>query len=314
MSDRFTRVPDLSRGEWLRPMEDERLGSILSIVPPGFEAYARVLHPVERDRPRNTGSWLGVDQTTHFAGVDDIGGAIETELATWTQASVPFGTTVHAEAQYARLVRRGYGDADTVIAADGWRYSNPREGVLDAATLATASAVLARHTETPDAGIAAIWDGWGGLLNSVLLEEADGLAFDDRVAGVDLRAVHPPDPHVGSGILSPEISSGPLFDLHGHTGRHYVLFEAGATDFADVAWPERAPWVDHVMWAHSPNILWPDDHAWLLATEIDFDSTLIAGSTALIRELVQTPGLEVLPIRTDADLSWDGDRLNRPPV
>ena len=90
-----------------------------------------------------------------------------------------------------------------------------------------------------------------------------------------------------------------------------MLFEAGSNDFADVTWPDHAPWVDDSRCAHSPSILWPEDHAWVLATEIDFDSTLIAGSAALIRELMQTPGLEVRPIRTDADLTWDGDDLNR---
>lgn len=49
----------------------------------------------------------------------------------------------------------------------------------------------------------------------------------------------------------------------------------------------------------------------MLATEIDFDSTLVVGVSALIDELVQTPGLEALSIQTGADLSWDGDVLNR---
>lgn len=66
------------------------------------------------------------------------------------------------------------------------------------------------------------------------------------------------------------------------------------------------------MWAQSPSILWPDDHSWVLATEIDFDSTLLAGTRALVHELVETPGLEVLPVRPDADLTRDGDVLNRP--
>jgi hypothetical protein len=65
------------------------------------------------------------------------------------------------------------------------------------------------------------------------------------------------------------------------------------------------------MWAQSPSIVWPEDHSWVLATEIDFDSTLVAGTTKLIQELVQMPGLEVLSIRTDADLTSEGDRLNR---
>jgi len=121
-----------------------------------------------------------------------------------------------------------------------------------------------------------------------------------------------PEPEPGSGVLTREAAAGPRFDLHGGTGRHYVLFEAGANTFADAAWPGRAPWVDNVMWARSPSILWPDDQSWVLATEIDFDSTLVAGTTALIRDLAQTPGLEVLPIRTDADLTWGGDLVNRP--
>lgn len=102
-----------------------------------------------------------------------------------------------------------------------------------------------------------------------------------------------------------------MLQLHGDTGRRYVLFEASANDFADAAWPHRGPWVDEVMWAQAPSNLWPEDQSWVLATEMDFDSTLVEGSGALIRKLVQTQGLEVLPIGPDADLSWDGDVPNR---
>lgn len=121
MSERFAWVPDLERGEWLRPMEAEPPGSILSVVPRGFEAYARVFHPVDRDRPRQTRTWQGLDETTYSEGVDDIEASLETERTTWTQAAESFGTTMHAQAQYARLVRRDYGEVDGAIAADGRR-------------------------------------------------------------------------------------------------------------------------------------------------------------------------------------------------
>jgi len=348
MSERFEWVPNLARGEWLRPLEAEPFGSILSVVPRGFEAYARVFHPVERDRPRTTKTWQGVDAATYFDGVEDIEASLETERTTWASAAASFDTTMHAEAQFARLVRlvrRDDGDSDGAIAADGWRYGVTLEGCLDAASLARASAVLARHTATPDAGIAAIWDGWGGLVSSAgvaqfwfgpgaglparYAEKTGGHLADpslrERLAtaarlgiagaramieGLPGRASDEPEP--GSGILSREVAEGPRFDLHGGTGRHYVLFEAGANDFANAAWPDRAPWVDGVVGAQSPSILWPDDHSWVLATEIDFDSTLVAGTTALIRELVHTPDLEVLPLCADADLTWDGDALNTP--
>ncbi len=343
MSERFAWVPGLERGEWLRPMEAEPPGSILSVVPRGFEAYARVFHPVDRDRPRQTRTWQGLDETTYFEGVDDIVASLETERTTWAQAAESFGTTMHAQAQYAPLVRRDYGDVDGAIAADGWRYSDTSEGCLDAASLAAASAVLARHTTTPDAGIAAIWEGWGGLVSAAgvarfVLESSAGpparhtdedtgrgaapslrkrlaAAARQGIAGAHgvLKARHGlVHDEPGSGLLSREIAAGPRFELHGDTGRRYVLFEAGAHDFADAAWPARAPWVDDVVWAQSPSILWPDDHAWVLATEIDFDSTLVAGTRALVRELMETPGLEVLSVRTDADLTRDGDVLNRP--
>lgn len=336
MPEQFEWVSDVVRGEWLRPMEDEPFGSILSVVPRGFEAYARIFHPVERDRPRGTKTWRGVDPETFYdrlATVEDFTAALETERATWADAAASFGTTMHAEAQYSRLVRGNYGDSGGV-AADGWSYDVPSEGSLDAVTLTAAAEVLARHTTTPDAGVAAIWPGWGGLVSSgghayVALEPVEGWTVSpplrDRLAAAVrhgfarvrymLRTLRRPDlsdPPPGTGLLSREIASGPRFDLHGDTGRDYVLFEAGANSFADAAWPDRAPWIDASRWSQSPSILWPDDHSWVLATEIDFDSTLIAGTHELVRELVQTPGLEVLPIRTDADLTWDGDRVNRP--
>ena len=344
MPDRFEWVPDIRRGEWLRPVEAEPFGSILSVVPRGFQAYARVFHPVERDRPHDTKTWQGIDERTYFDGVDDIAAALETERTTWAKVAASFGTTMHFEAQYAQLARRDHGNANVAIAADGWRYAAPLEGCIDAASLAAASAVLARHTRTPDAGIAAVWEGWGGLVSSagvayLAIETSDGQPArypDESPAHIDdpslrerlaaaaqlgitgarsligsLPLLGQGDPEPGSGLLAREVAAEKRFDLHGSTGRHYVLFEVGANDFADIAWPGRAPWVDEPMWAQSPSILWPDDHAWVLATEIDFDSTLVAGTTKLIKELMQTAGLEVLAIRTDADLTRDGDRLNR---
>jgi hypothetical protein len=303
-----------------------------------------MLHPVERDRPHDTKTWQGIDERTYFDGVDDIAAALETERTTWAKVASSFGTTMHVEAQYAQLVRRDHGNANVAIAADGWRYAAPLEGCIDAASLAAASAVLARHTRTPDAGIAAVWDGWGGLVSSaavsyLAIKTSDGQpawhtneasahiddpSLRERLAAAaqlgitgarsligSLPLLGQGDPESGFGLLSREVAAGKRFDLHGSTGRHYVLFEVGANDCADIAWPRRAPWVDEPMWAQSPNILWPDDHAWVLAAEIDFNSTLIAGTMTLIKELMQTPGLEVLAIRTDADLTRAGNRLNR---
>ncbi|MGJ9371834.1 hypothetical protein [Nesterenkonia sp. CF4.4] len=345
MSAGFSWVPDAERGEWLRSMEAESFGSLFSVVPRGFEMYARVFHPVERDRPRATRSWHAIDRTTYFDDAADIGALLETEPCTWSAAAASFGTTMHAEAQYARLIGSASGEEVGAVAADGWRYGEPSEGALDASTLTAASQVLARHTGTPDTGIAAIWEGWGGLVSSAgskdYLTEASPPPVGHPAAGegiwgttaqsfrrrfavaaqrskssvrslrVTLPRLAPRAPKPGTGVLAPEIAAGPRFDLHGDTGRNYVLFEAGAAAFADPHWPARAPWSDDAARVQSPSILWPEDRSWVLATELDYDSTLIAGTAALISDLVRTSGLEVLPIHPNADLTWDGDSINR---
>ncbi|PRZ15245.1 hypothetical protein [Nesterenkonia sandarakina] len=308
MTRAFSWVPDVGRGEWLRSMEAEPFSSLFSVVPRGFEMYARVFHPVERDRPRATRSWHAIEASTCFDDAADIWALLETERCTWSAAAASFGTTMHAEAQYARLIRYVSGEEVGAVSEDGWRYGEPSEGALDASTLTAASQVLARHTATPHAGIAAIWEGWGGLVSSAGSKRY--LAM--RSLQMSLPRLAPRAPKSGTGVLAPDIAAGPRFDLHGDTGRSYVLFEAGAADFADPRWPARAPWTDDADWVPSPSIFWPEDHSWVLATEIDYDSTLIAGTAALISDLVRTPGLEVLVIHPNADLTWDGDSVNRP--
>jgi hypothetical protein len=50
----------------------------------------------------------------------------------------------------------------------------------------------------------------------------------------------------------------------------------------------------------SPNLWWPEDRAWFVATEIDFDSTFVGGDDRLIAALVTDERLEVLPIALSA--------------
>lgn len=58
------------------------------------------------------------------------------------------------------------------------------------------------------------------------------------------------------------------------------------------------------------NAMWPADRAWYLATEIDFDSTIIAGEESLIDVLLVQPELEALQASVDLDLTCFGDTIN----
>jgi hypothetical protein len=61
----------------------------------------------------------------------------------------------------------------------------------------------------------------------------------------------------------------------------------------------------------SPTLLWPADKSWLLATDIDFDSTLVGGTTELIEKLLQATRLDAWPVGANDDLTINGDRINR---
>ena len=52
------------------------------------------------------------------------------------------------------------------------------------------------------------------------------------------------------------------------------------------------------------------DRAWVLVSEIDYDSTVVAGPRDLVAALVADPGIEAFEIPPGADLTQDGDRIN----
>jgi hypothetical protein len=60
----------------------------------------------------------------------------------------------------------------------------------------------------------------------------------------------------------------------------------------------------------SPDQWWPDDHSWCVATEIDFDCTLVGGTRELIDTVLNDPRLEVFAIPPEDDLTYEGDHIN----
>ena len=64
------------------------------------------------------------------------------------------------------------------------------------------------------------------------------------------------------------------------------------------------------IWYQSPNLWWPEDRAWFVATEIDFNNTFVGGSAACIERVLAHPELEALPIAIDARVDAYGDTIN----
>jgi hypothetical protein len=62
----------------------------------------------------------------------------------------------------------------------------------------------------------------------------------------------------------------------------------------------------------TPQLWWPEDRAWVVATEIDFDSTIVATTTAGAEALLDCEGLEALLVPADGRLDEGGDDINLP--
>lgn len=64
------------------------------------------------------------------------------------------------------------------------------------------------------------------------------------------------------------------------------------------------------IWNQSPNLWWPEDRAWFVATEVDFNNTFVGGSAACIERVLAHSELEALPIAIDARIDVLGDTIN----
>ncbi len=63
-----------------------------------------------------------------------------------------------------------------------------------------------------------------------------------------------------------------------------------------------------------PNLWWPDDHAWCVATEIDFMTTYVGGSETAIAALLALPDLEIMAVPPQTRTTFDGDTVNPSPT
>lgn len=319
---------DPSAGSWLHGRLDGDRSDMHVVVPQGFPAYARVFHPARRDRPVGE-DWPGLPYDAHRAEWEAFQARapeIDEERVSWAETAAAMGTVMHASAQWDRIVAPGLivENEDGPRDAAGWRYSPPPIGGLEVEVLAAVTQHLVEHTATPDAGMSALWEGWGGLLGFRGKRPSRGfytVGEDPNHTAMLSRSLHDSFNNVfrratwQEGILSRQISEGPRLQLP-HRG--HVLFTGAPREFADPAWILDAPWRDREAEAHgfppsahSPSLVWPDDRAWVLVSEVDFDSTIVAGTEALIRDVCADERIEAMPIPEGADLSWDSDGVNR---
>ena len=260
---RLSFVSDVWVADWLGPRLGPFGGWVGSVVPRGFEAYARVLHPV----------YDGAGQRLRWAQVCAVTGRVAHPLMQWQAIAAPAG-----------------GGGAT---AAGQLLDPPEQGRLDPDEVAALCEVLDGATPGVEC-VMALWEGYGWIHGSpaVAVFTATG---DGSGGGVD-DAVAPAFP--------PEVMTGPRLRL---PGRGYLLFRGPVHAAADLGWSYR-DWFQ----PQPPNLMWPADRSWFVASEIDFDSTLVAGPRELIDEVLRDPRFDAWPVGPDDDLSLHGDTLNQP--
>jgi hypothetical protein len=157
-----------------------------------------------------------------------------------------------------RLHPFGQGDVASVVPTGFDKYAR-----LPAATRDGLVPLLARHTTTPDQCWFCLWEGYGYLHpggTSPLWRT--GSRPRHRVGLPWWRRVSIRQPTTGK-------SGGPRVQL---PNRAYLLFTGLVAQGSG--------------WQDGPNLWWPEDRAWCVASEIDLDETLVGGTQALIEAIL----------------------------
>jgi len=195
---------------------------------------------------------------------------------TWTDLADPRGVRV--------------GPATSFIEASGldpsepsWNEAAPMDGSLPKSKFRILKDVLAQATSTPEVCWFCIWAGYGFWRPS---SRSTLTAVRGNVADRITR-------------LRPKPPAGDAFDNTRDIpqvrtfAREYFLFRGRLAD--------QTFQFDH--WYQSPNIWWPEDHAWCVATDVDGYSTYVGGGRDCVSKVLDTPRLEAVEV--DLDVRMD---------
>lgn len=190
----------------------------------------------------------------------------------------------------------------------------PMTGGLDHEEADSLVAVLRRHTGTPGDCWLAVWTGYGCFTGGAATRSFKQVSDSGDVSQ---GCWQPASPRPGgfeqgrdSGSLSrapaairtleppPGLAEAATFSL---PQREYYLYRGAC---------EVVPRFEYRPgFLQTPNLWWPDDRAWVVASEVDLDSTIVACDRACAAALLGSK-LEALEVSPDLRLDIDGDTVN----
>lgn len=268
----FEPCHDLSPADWLRPR----------LLPWG-EAMGT---PVTSIIPTGYDAYVRVFHPAGTGPLDDPVG--------WRRVAAWSGSTFHPLAQFEKM-------AIPVIPNPGPPPfdSTPCLGRLIPPVCEVLVSVLAKLTATPTDCYFAIWDGWGVLTGASVTVRAVADDNDDD----DDQDLHTLE--FRRAAWQHHVAQLPRFE---HPYRRYLLGR-GPIGIAGDLYDQPLgsdPWPTLGL---TPQIWWPEDRAWVVATEIDFDSTIVATTGAGAEVLLACEGLEALLVSPDGRLDINGDKV-----
>jgi hypothetical protein len=203
---------------------------------------------------------------------------------TWAEVASRLGTIAHPEMQWHAIV----GSYDPTNFTDKrWPGGDPGRGELDDEDLDVLCRFLADHTGTPDS----VYFGMSTIHSGVIEEWPDAPQHEQT--------------HRQWVILKGPLAAVDQITLSSRHGFSFVFYSAGHGPPPDEP-AERSL-------REAPSLIWPEDRAWFVASEVDFDSTLVGGSRALIDALLAASELEALEVDDEVSLTADADKLNPVP-
>ncbi|KWX00555.1 hypothetical protein TH66_15180 [Carbonactinospora thermoautotrophica] len=225
---------DVSAADWIIERLHPFASDVGALVPEGFAAYARILHPAWRT---------------------EQGQRIKVR---WADLAREKAVRVDPTTQFDDL-------------APGTDLVPPSVGTLERDELDALVEILADHTRRADSCWFGLWEGYGWMRGSPAVSEFTPRRRKGfgRARPRVIEPVAPPGPRV-------QIPERPL-----------VLYRGPIE--AATAFCQPPTW-------QSPNLWWPEDRAWCVASEIDLESSYLGGTESLVDQLLHDRRLEVVPV------------------
>ena len=142
--------------------------------------------------------------------------------------------------------------------------------------------MLAHHTEESEVCWFGVWHGYAQLHGSPAVSRMSATGASDDVYGIA-----PPDVQTGPRLCVP--------------AREYLLVRGPLSS---------APTLSAQFGGQSPNLQWPADRRWCVATEIDLAWTYVGGSAGIIEDLLANQHLGSWPARSIDRFDHESDLHN----